>query len=649
VFSVEATISPDARPGARIINQAVLQQPGAADQFSDDPTRPGPEDATIVTVVSRPDLTTSTKRVEPSGEVESGAPLTYTIDVVNSGTAAAENVVVEDVLPPQLVDAVAPGALLAGGVATWNIGALAPGEARTLTVSGTALRPIADGTEIRNQAIVRADGLADAPTDDPDTADADDATVVVVRARPDLSASTKVAIDLDGAPLRPGDTLEYRLTFRNGGAATAQDVTVTDTLDRNLELLDAGGAQVAGEPPTLTWSLPELAVDEAEERVVRVRVVDPLANGTPIANQAVLSAANIDGDIGTDDPATAPPNDPTVVQIISAADLSTSTKAVELIEGDAFRPGARVRYTLVFTNTGSDAATNAVIRDVLPVELVEVRPGDGGVLGDGAIEWRVDRIEPMASATVRFEATLRTPIADGALVANQAEITADGFAAPFATDDPSTAALDDPTTFRVESSRSLSLTKTVEGPRPGQIRPGDTVRYTLRLEDVGDAPAGPVPVEDAVPALLTDVRVEPADAAQVVDGVVAWAAEVGPGLPAELVVVATVPDDTPDGTVVRNVAVARDGDVAVEGEVTFTVEDRAVHGRGSGRPLDVDEDRCRQLRALRRDHVHPRDPEHRRADRGRRGRGRSAARRPRPDRHQPTRRRERARARLAAR
>jgi len=71
--------------------------------------------------------------------VRPGDPITYTITVSNDGPDDADDVVVTDAYPANLVDPVAsaPGVVGASDV-TWELGTLAAGDSETLTVSGTA-------------------------------------------------------------------------------------------------------------------------------------------------------------------------------------------------------------------------------------------------------------------------------------------------------------------------------------------------------------------------------------------------------------------------------------------------------------------------------------------------------------------------------
>ncbi|MEZ4471179.1 MAG: DUF11 domain-containing protein [bacterium] len=469
--------------------------------------------------------------------------------MTNSGTEPARQVVVTDAVPAELEAVEARGGAVAGGVATWQIAALGAGEQRVLELVGRVRRPLANATLITNQAELVAEGLARVGTDDPTTAKPADPTVVRVVSAPRLAVA-KTVEDVNGAPVRPGDELIYRLRVENIGGDQAVGAALRDPLAAELAFVDAPGARREG--ADVVWDLGDLPVDTPRELTLRVRVQPALANGLRIPNQATLGAAGAEA-VLSDDPTTEAALDPTVVQIVSAADFSDARKTLENLSDDGvFRPGGRVRYTLAFTNAGDAPARAAVLADVLPPELV-LESAPGAQVAGQRLTWALGAVPPGDARQFTVTARIVLPLADGTIVANQAEISAPGFAAPFLTDDPATPAADDPTSFRVTAAPVLALTKALTTPAP--IQPGARVEYRLRVANTGDAVADAVVVTDPLPAAL-QAPVAPAPAV-IRGGAVVWSVPpVGPGEVAELVVTATVAPGTPDGTVVANQAVA---------------------------------------------------------------------------------------------
>ena len=550
----EATVAPGTPNGTDIVNRGLGTAEDIALALSDDPDTPAAGDETRVTVVSRPDLSTSLKAVEPL-EAEPGDLVTYTFTVTNTGTADAASVVVNDNVPVELDDVQVEGGAFAGGVASWEVGALAAGGSTVLRLTGRIRLGTPDGHVVRNQASVRADDLEAVLTDDPASPDADDDTELLVRAFPRLVA-TKAVTDVNGAPARPGEELTYTLVVENTGQAPARGVEVRDQLPPEVEPLVGGDEE-------RVFEVGDIAPGERFEVAIRVRLAGMLQNGLVVENQATVTAGNHEA-LVTDDPATAAENDPTAVQIVSAADLTGVQKTVALVDGDGtYRPGSRIRYTLIVPNDGDDLAQNVVIRDTLPAEVTDVVGGDRIV--DGVVEFDVGDVQPGERRIFRFDATVVSPLDDGTVVSNRAAVSVDGAAAPFLTDDPTTPE-QDATRFVVVAEPRPTLSKTVRG----NFQPGGEVVYTLTLGNGGDSVLRGAEVSDAIPPELVDVQ---GAAGVVVDGNLArWSApDVAPGEQVSVELVATVGPGVANGTVVNNQA--RLGDLASDDPATPDADD----------------------------------------------------------------------------
>jgi uncharacterized repeat protein (TIGR01451 family) len=123
-----------------------------------------------------------------------GDVLEYTVTILHDGgVLEAEDVVFSDPVPAGatlVADSVATtqGTVVTGndpadGTVEVDVGTISPGGVVTITFRVEVDGPLAAGvTEIANQGTVSGTGLADEPTDDPDTPDADDPTVTPVAA-----------------------------------------------------------------------------------------------------------------------------------------------------------------------------------------------------------------------------------------------------------------------------------------------------------------------------------------------------------------------------------------------------------------------------------------------------------------------------------
>jgi uncharacterized repeat protein (TIGR01451 family) len=135
--------------------------------------------------------------------------------------------------------------------------------------------------------------------------------------------------DLDGSgSLSPGDTLLYTIVVTNTGNADALGVVLNDTPGAHTTLVAGSvtttqGTVTSGNlagATTVTVNLGTLPATSGQATVsFTVRLDNPFPPGvTTISNQAVVSGSNFPN-VVSDNPATAPPGDPTVNVVTIAA------------------------------------------------------------------------------------------------------------------------------------------------------------------------------------------------------------------------------------------------------------------------------------------------------------------------------------------
>jgi uncharacterized repeat protein (TIGR01451 family) len=143
-----------------------------------------------------------------------GRAVEYTITVTNKGNSAALDTVVEDTLPANIGDIRASeNGARDGSVVKWNLGALAAGASKTLTVS---YMPTKDGT-LSNKATATA-YCANAVSASAET---------VIKGIPALLLEVIDTSD----PVEVGKDETYRITVTNQGSAVATNITVKCTLE----------------------------------------------------------------------------------------------------------------------------------------------------------------------------------------------------------------------------------------------------------------------------------------------------------------------------------------------------------------------------------------------------------------------------------
>ena len=516
--------------GTLVCNQGhITSQDVSGTVLTDDPASAAADDPTCLTVQSEPDLSPSTKGVTDlnGGQVVPGDVLRYTIVVNNQGTQDATSVVLTDVVSTNLT-AVTP---MDGGVfntsnrtITWTLPVIAAQSFVTVRFDAQVVLPLDDGTQIPNQAfVVSAEITTPVPTDDPATPATDDPTVVTVASAPSFVTSTKSVTDVNGGQVEPGDTLSYTLTITNSGTSAADNVTITDVLDLNLSLVNAGqGGTYDATTRTLSWgpsttpALVSLGVGSANAVTLTftAQVASPVNNGTQICNQGLVGSDEVTLPQQTGNPATPVQGDPTCVTVFSAPDLSGATKTVTDGNGAPTRPGDTLTWTITLTNTGNSAATNLVLSDPVDVNLQNVTVGQGGVFNPVTriITWNatttpgLGTLDATASLALTFSATVVKPLDNGTQISNQATISSPDLPLPVLTDDPTTTVIDDPTLVTVVAEASLdSSQKIVQDGNGGDVEPGDTLTWSITLKNTGDALAKNVVLTDVVSQNLDNV------------------------------------------------------------------------------------------------------------------------------------------------
>jgi uncharacterized repeat protein (TIGR01451 family) len=277
-------------------------------------------EACTVTSVGVPEL--AIVKTTPSQQVLINTGVPWDITVTNTGNFCAYDVVVTDTLPAGVTHESGNRKLVT------ELGTLAPGESRDITVNSTA----AAAGEHCNVAVVDSSNAGSAK---------DDACIVVVEAGLEVA---KV-----GNPMQfVNKKASYKILAKNTGDVALNDVVVTDTVPAENKLLAAPGAQIDGN--TATWTT-SLGAGEWKSFDVTVR---GLQGGTYCNQVSALSAAY--GLSDSDDACTEWKGYPALL--------------IEVIDTeDPLLIGEETTYVVQITNQGTAADTNVSLAVQLPANL----------------------------------------------------------------------------------------------------------------------------------------------------------------------------------------------------------------------------------------------------------------------------------------
>ena len=373
-----------------------------------------------------------------------GDELVYVIRVTNNGLEAATGVVLSDFLPDEVMFGSATTTqgtcTETEGMVTCELGELANGESATVTLVVTST----EEGKISNIASVTS-SIADA-----DTANnaAEAMTTVATVADSDLAMTTVGSANT----IIVGDELAYTLTVTNNGPEAATEMELTDFLPDGVTFVAAIPTQgtCTEAEGTVTCELGELANGES---VTVTLVVTPAVEGK-ITNAATVSSNIADANVAN--------NSATVTTSVTSvtaagADLVITTAS----SADVVAVGGELSYTLTVTNNGPEAATEVVLTDFLPDEVVfgfATQTQGACAEAEGTVTCELGGLANGATATITI---VVTPIEETGALTNTAIVAGDEL-------DPAMASNDATVTTSVTTT-SVTLTVNLGGTGSGMV------------------------------------------------------------------------------------------------------------------------------------------------------------------------------------
>ena len=430
------------------------------------------------------------------GQPASGGYHRYTLQVGNDGRAdvAASDVVLTDILPAGMtyVSAYPSPTTVTGNTVVWNLGAIAPGTEReiTLTVSVAASVPI--NTELKNCAEVAAAGWENNLGNN-ESCDSRQVT----KNEADLSIGGWVS---PGDPA-PGAEYIYRIQYNNNQPAGSRNVRITETLPTGTTFVSewhpAGWAVDTSQAGKIIWQSDYLPGWNGRYLELHLRVNSDATPGTTqIHNRVEIAGdapdANTNNNVWENDAGVKEPY----------GNVSVDKSYSHGI------PVASYEYTtwVQVRSHGNVPATGAVLTDTLPAGATFVRAtqytvdpatGDRDVRtnfpptaqGTGWVRWNLPAVPNWRE--FRMEVTFR--IGAGTVVntelVNQVDVTLPG------DEDPSNNHAE--YRFRTQApGPNLRVTKWYDW---GDVAPGSNVQYQLRFENDGTAPLYDLVFKDILP------------------------------------------------------------------------------------------------------------------------------------------------------
>jgi uncharacterized repeat protein (TIGR01451 family)/uncharacterized repeat protein (TIGR02543 family) len=156
----------------------------------------------------------------------------------------------------------------------------------------------------------------------------------------------------------------------------------------------------------------------------------------------------------------------------------TITKATDPDSSTILHPGDPITYTVTVQNSGTGIATNAVVSDTLPAQVNYVSCAGGSSCNNsaGMVTWNVGTLNPGDTATVSVTVATTTglPVSDTPYtISNTASVTSTEVGSPTTSN-----------TVTNQLQVLPTVVKTVSTPDAG---PGDTITYTVNVQNPGAA------------------------------------------------------------------------------------------------------------------------------------------------------------------
>ncbi|PIR97238.1 MAG: hypothetical protein COT91_02590 [Candidatus Doudnabacteria bacterium CG10_big_fil_rev_8_21_14_0_10_41_10] len=207
--------------------------------------------------------------------VVAGEQVTYEITVTNIGVATSSEVLVKDVLNPNL----------GGEALSWNIGALGAGESVIVSFDATVSSTVTATTTIENIAYAEAEDLETVeslPTE---------ITAVPAATSPSFQNDSTGKVANPSSEVFPGQDITYTINYFNSGDATATSFIIRDKLDTNLlepSFISDSGVY-SSSTRQIDWVVTDVAPEEFGSVSFTTQVATTTAIGIEIVNQAIIA------------------------------------------------------------------------------------------------------------------------------------------------------------------------------------------------------------------------------------------------------------------------------------------------------------------------------------------------------------------------
>ena len=447
-----------------------------SDQFD-----PDPDNNTDQSTVTTREADLAVVKTVSDATPNVGDTITFTVTLSNDGPDAASDVEVTEQFPAaglQFLSATPSQGSYNTGTGVWTVGAVASGDSKTLTILARVLAPAVNTIPTARTNIA---SVTKADEYDPNPGN-NTGSVTETPKYADLGVKKTTS----NVQPNVGDTITYTVSLFNLGTAVATNVEVTDALPANVAFISATpatGTRFQETPTGGVWSVPSIAPGQTLVLTLTVEAVNTSVafNTVTITHSDVWDPNNRNNTAKT-------PTDPQEADLIVSKTVDKSTPNV----------GENVTFTITLENLGPSSALNVSLTDTLPagLQFVSATPSTGS-FASGV--WTLGTVTSGATPTLTLVAKVLAP-SSGPVSQQENTATATSTTPdPYPENNTGTSSV-------TPKQADLEIFKTVNNKEPSI---GETIEYTLTVDNLGTDTATNVRVQDILPMGLTFVSATP--------------------------------------------------------------------------------------------------------------------------------------------
>lgn len=332
-------------------------------------------------------------------QANAGDTITYAIEVTNTGTGPAQNIVVEDIVPEglELVNgSISDQGQNRGGKITWNMASLEAGKAKTFTFK-VKVPSVKEYTRWANVATVYDEDDPDPKPTPPVEVETEAPHLTVEKSQKRNEGNrTKDKLSVVGK-----DRVTYFIKVTNDGQADAKDVVVSDVVPEGLILVD-GSVSDSGlvEKGVISWQLGTLAAGAS--RTVSFAVDVPESEGVwkNIA-EAIESTHPKEPTPSNEVEIETPKEEPniTIEKLQAQNDAQPSKTRIKARVDDT------ITYVLRVQNRGKETVRDIVVKDAIPqgLRFVSGSISKEGTIENGVVSWKIEELAPDQIVDLTFQ------------------------------------------------------------------------------------------------------------------------------------------------------------------------------------------------------------------------------------------------------